>query len=406
MMPKKALLFLICFILVLQVLGLQAFNDEKQNKVYLLKIGDKKLREKTMAVSPGAIYSAKTGKAVSFGNMISEMKKSRFIYVGETHNSMPMHDIQFEIIKALSNAGKDICIGMEMFPVECQEVLNRWSCESLTKDDFIREIQWYIRWNFNFGFYEKIFDFAKKKKIPVYALNVPREIITKIRKKGWEALSEEEKKILPRPDLSNEEHRTLIRTIFESSDVPPQMKGRGLEMAFEGLYRAQSAWDETMAFYVMRASQIENKQVVVLTGSGHLLYNLGINRRVFEKNHMPFTTVVCMPMGSGEENVMVSRSLANFIWGIQEEKKPVFPSIGLSFKRFEGLKNLVINQKPMNGVAKHADFEKGDIILSVDGKNFTDINELRIYLAQFTWGDKVTFRILRNGSEQFVALNY
>jgi len=406
MPAKKSQLFLICFILVLQVLGLQAFNDEKQNKVYLLKIGNKKLREKTMAVSPEVIYSVKTGKAISFGNMISEMKKSRFIYVGETHNSMPMHDIQFKIIEALSNAGKNICIGMEMFPVECQEVLNRWSRGNLTKDDFIREIQWYIRWNFNFGYYEEIFDFAKKKKIPIYALNVPRDIITKIRTKGWEALSEEEKNMLPKPDISNKEHRTLIRTIFESSDLPPQMKGKGLEMAFEGLYRAQSAWDETMAFYAMRASQIENKQMVVLAGSGHLLYNLGINRRVFEKNHMPFTTVVCVPVGSGEENVMVSRSLANFIWGIQEEEKPVFPSIGLSFKRFEGLENLVIAQKPMNGIAEHADFEKGDIILSVDGKNFTDINDLRIYLAQFTWGDKVTFRILRNGSEQIVALNY
>ncbi|MCK4264682.1 MAG: ChaN family lipoprotein, partial [Candidatus Aminicenantes bacterium] len=214
------------------------------------------------------------------------------------------------------------------------------------------------------------------------------------------------KKIVPRPDLSHEEHRMLIRTIFESTELPPQMKGRGLDMMFEGLYRAQSAWDEVMASNALRSSEIEDKRMVILAGSGHLLYNLGINRRAYEKSRLPFKTVICVAVPKEKESVQISRSLANYVWGIEEEDKPIFPSIGLRFKKFDGLENLVIERKPINGVSKNANFEKGDVILSVDREQFTDINELRIYLSGFTWNDEVRFCLLRSAKEIEVLLKF
>src|SRR3972149_10946977 len=131
----------------------------------------------------------------------------------------------------------------------------------------------------NYGYYEKIFDFARDNRIPIFGLNAPRDVITKIRMKGWEGLSDDEKSLLPRPDLSDQDHRTLIRTIFESSEVPHAMKGEGLEKMFEGLYGAQSAWDEVMAANAIRGGEQEGRKMVVLAGSGHLLFNLGISQR-------------------------------------------------------------------------------------------------------------------------------
>jgi len=390
------------FILFCLFIGIRVYGVEDES--LLLKIGNPKLKNKTMVIFPGNIYSARTGEVISFSEMIAEMKSSRFIYVGETHNSLSIHEIQFKVIEALSGKGKLPCIGMEMFPINFQDVLNKWSLGILTGEKFIREIQWYITWNFNFGYYEQIFNLAKKRKISIYALNIPRSVIKKIRMKGWDSLSEEEQKLLPKPDLLNKEHRALIRKIFETSDIPPQMKGGFLDMAFEGLYRAQSAWDEAMAFYVCKAYRLENKPVVVLVGSGHLLYNLGINRRVFEKNSLPFSTLICVPVSKEKKSVLVSRSLANFVWGIPEEQRPAFPSVGLSLKNFKGLSNIVVSQNPVGGAAKDASFLKGDVILSVDGKVFSDINELRTYLARFRWGESVRFRVLRNGEEKELTL--
>lgn len=402
------------------MLSVSLFNgQEKEDKSLLLKIGDPKYKDKIIEISIKSNYSVKIGdipwssiysiekdRAIPFSEMIKEMRESRLIYIGESHNSLPMHDIQFRIIQALYKQDRNISIGLEMLPVDSQEVLNKWSLGILSTNEFIREARWYINWNFNFGFYKKIFEFAKENRIPLYALNVSRAIIRKIRMKGWEALSEEEKKIVPKPDLTNEDHRTLIRTIFESTEIPHQMKGKGLDMAFEGLYRAQSAWDEVMGFNTLRALKKDGRKMIVLAGSGHLLYNLGINRRAHEQSQLPFKTVISLPISKEKESVKVSRSLADYIWGFPEEERPAFPSVGLSFKKFNGLENLVVERKPIGGVSKGSDFKKGDIVLSVDGKAFKDINELRIYLAQFTWDDEVMFRLLRSAQEREVTLKF
>lgn len=384
----------------------QAHADEP-DPTLTLKIGNPKLKDKTMDVSLGAILAADTGAAVGFDRMIRDMRSSRLVYIGETHNCLPMHEIQFQVIRALYAQDRHLAIGLEMLPVTVQETLNKWSLGLLTKGEFIREVRWYVNWNFNFGFYEKIFEFAKDHRIPVYALNIPREIITKIRMKGWEALSEEERRFIPKaPDLTNKDHRTLIRTIFESSDIPHQMKGAGLDMMFEGLYRAQSAWDEVMAANSVRGTESEGRRMVVCAGSGHVLYNLGTNFRASEKNGQPFKTVVAVAIPPGKKSLKVSRSFGDYVFGIAEEAKPAFPTIGLSFKKVENLENLVLESKPADGAASRADFEKGDIILSVDGQAYDDINEVRTYLARFKCGDEVKFQLLRGGQIKEVSLKF
>ncbi len=393
--------FLLVTTLILTV-GLCIADEE--DKTLRLQIGAEALKDKVMAISPGKIYSAVKGDAIPFDLMIQEMADSRLVYVGETHNSLPMHQIQERIVQALYEQDRNLSVGLEMYPVTSQEVLNKWSLGILTENEFIREGRWYETWNLNFGFYEDIFKATKDHSIPLYALNVPREVISKVRMKGWEALSEEEKKMAPEPDLTNEDHRTLIRTIFESTELPHQMKGKGMEMAFEGLYRAQTTWDETMAFHALQALKKEEGRMVVLAGSGHLIYNLGINLRAYEESHLPFKTVVCVIIPRDKESVDVSRSLADYVWGLSEEERPAFPSIGLSFKKFDNLENLVVERKPFDGVAEGADFEQGDVVLSVEGKEFTDINELRIFLAKYGWGDQVKFRLLRDARQKDVVL--
>jgi uncharacterized iron-regulated protein len=383
--------------------GVWLSGQDKEDASLLLKIGDRRFREKTLDIIPGKIFSAQTGTPVTFDHMIGELAACRFVYIGESHNNQAMHDIQIEVIRALYAKDRSVAVGLEMYPVTAQEALAKWSLGLLSDDEFLAVGQWYVNWNFNFGYYRKIFEFSKDMKIPLRALNVPREIITKIRMAGWDALSEDQKKLVPPLDLSNSDHRRLIRTVFESSDLPPQMKGAGLDMVFEGLYRSQVAWDEAMAANALKAADVENRRVVVLAGSGHLLYNLGINLRVFDKSRQPGKTIICVSVPAAK-SLKVSRSLADFIWGIPEEQRPAYPEIGLAFKKFGGLENLVVERKPIDGAASAADFDKGDIILAVDGKPYSDINALRMYLAKLGWDQEVRFRTLRAGQEKEVVL--
>jgi uncharacterized iron-regulated protein len=377
---------------------------DRPDATLTLKIGNPKLKDKVMEVAAGDILAGATGAAVGFERMIQEMMAARIVHVGETHDAMAMHEIEFQVIRALYARDKHLAIGLEMVPVTLQETLNKWTSGVLTKDEFLREIRWYVTWNFNFGYYEKIFDFAREHRLPIYALNAPREVITKIRMRGWDALSEEEKAYFPgTPDVSNQDHRTLIRAVFESSDIPEAMKGPGLDSVFEGLYRSQSAWDEVMGANAVRAAEAEGRRVVVCVGSGHLLYNLGLNRRAYERSKLPFKTVVAVEVPDGKKGLAVSRAIADFVFGLAAEKKKAFPTIGLSFKKIENLENLVIDPKPTEGVGGRSGFEKGDVVLSVDGKATTDINELRMALAKLACGDEAKFKVLRAGAVKDVS---
>ena len=370
-----------------------------------LEIGDPKLKGKTMEVGVGAILAGASGAKVDFERLVRDLMTARIVHVGETHDAMAMHEIEFQVIRALYARDRHLAIGLEMVPVTLQETLNKWTAGILAKEDFLREIRWYVTWNFNFGYYEKIFDFAREHRLPVYALNAPREVISKIRMRGWDALNDEEKAYFPGPpDVTNRDHRTLIRAVFESSDLPAAMKGPGLDSVFEGLYRSQSAWDEVMGANAVRAAEAEGRRVVVCVGSGHLLYNLGLNRRAYERSKLPFKTVIAVEVPAGRKSVTVSRAISDYVFGLAEEEKKAFPAIGLGLKKIDGLENLVVDPKPTDGVAGRAAFEKGDVVLSVDGKAYTDINELRMALAGLKCGDGIVFKVLRAGAVKDVRL--
>jgi len=197
-----------------------------------------------------------------------------------------------------------------------------------------------------------------------------------------------------------------MRAIFAAMEMPAAMKGAGMDMMFEGLYRGQSAWDTVMGANAVKVREADGRKVVVLVGSGHLLYNLGLNRRAGEMSRLPGKTVVAVEIPKGTASITVSRTLADYIVGIEEEERPAFPSIGLAFKKFPDLDNLVIDGKPIDGVARGKDFEKGDVVLSVDGRRFADSDELRIHLAGIAWGGEATFKLLRAGVEKTVVLKF
>jgi uncharacterized iron-regulated protein len=379
-------------------------QEESDTSTLRLNLGNPKYKDKSLQITADTIFSARTGLPMEYPEMVQELARARLVYVGESHNSLAMHTIQAGIIRSLYEQDPSFTIGMEMFTSRRQEHLNKWSAGLLTEKEFIRDAQWYVAWNFNFKYYADIFDAAKSLRIPIHGLNAPREIISKLRMRGWDALSSEEKAMVPNPDVSHEEHRAYIRSIFEDMDMPAAMKGPGLDKVFDGLYRAQSAWDEVMADNILKSLAYTQRKMVVLAGSGHLMYNLGINRRAFEESGWPYKTVVCVEVPKDRKSLEVTRSLGDYIWGLPSEERPAYPSIGLSLKKFDGLINPVVDRKPFNGVALDAGFEKGDVILSVENHKSGDINSLRSFLAHFTWGDTIEFTVLRDAQPKTIQV--
>jgi S1-C subfamily serine protease len=144
---------------------------------------------------------------------------------------------------------------------------------------------------------------------------------------------------------------------------------------------------------VIRAAEGFDGIVVAIAGSGHLSYNLGINRRVFEKRPVPFATVLAV-FDEGEGRTRAVRSLAHYFWGVPYDLEPAFyPGFGFRVAEREG--KLLAGMVMPGSLAQKAGLKNGDRIVSLDGDTVSDVSTLFIRLSEKKWGDAAILGIER-----------
>lgn len=262
------------------------------------------IKDTSESVEAGTIISAKTGGPVTFDELMQDINRSQIVYIGEQHANQAHHDIQLKIIKDVFKNNPAMRVGMEMFDRSYQEVLELWSGGVLEEDAFLRKVQWYANWRYDFALYRDILLFIKENRIKIIALNIPSYIPARIRVGGLENLSDFDRQYLPKEiDTSNTAHRDYVKEVFEQH----HFKGR---VKFDDFYMAQCVWDEVMAESL--ASNLGTTQVVVLAGNGHIRFKYGIPDRAFRRTGVPFRTIYLAPVG--EE---VELGVADYIWVTQ-----------------------------------------------------------------------------------------
>lgn len=111
-----------------------------------------------------------------------------------------------------------------------------------------------------------------------------------------------------------------------------------------------------------------------------------------------------MPMmpgtGSMEDlpHKIIVRSLADFFWGVPEEKQEKYPSFGLSVNEKKD-RGFELKRVLPESIAEEQGFQKGDIILAIDNNTFSTMNQLKKYLSLKNWNEEITFKFLREGKE-------
>jgi uncharacterized iron-regulated protein len=259
------------------------------------------IKDTSTAVEPGTIISAKTGKAVTFDELMKDLNSCQIIFVGEKHAIRSHHDIQLKIIQAVFKKHRSMEVGMEMFDRSYQPVLDLWSAGVLDEETFLRKVQWYANWRYDYSLYKDIMLFIKKNRIKIVALNIPVYIPARIRVGGIDNLSDSDKQYLPKEiDTTNTAHRNFAEQIFRQHHFDSSVK-------FDDFYMAQCVWDEIMAESI--ASNLGEKTIVVLAGNGHIQYKYGIPDRTFRRTGDPFRTVYLA--SAGDE---IELGVGDYIW--------------------------------------------------------------------------------------------
>ncbi|HWM89241.1 MAG TPA: ChaN family lipoprotein [Thermoanaerobaculia bacterium] len=397
---------------------LLAFPLAAEDPSLHLAIGDPARKDREAPVVLDGITDAGTGEVLAPSELAPRLSGVRLLLVGESHTDADFHQVQLRVIEELHRAGRPVLIGLEMFPYTEQRYLDQWIDGLLTEEGFVRLSRWYKSWGYNWGYYRDIFLFARDRGIRMFAVNAPREAITAVRQKGFDALSPEEAAHLPRQmDTTSQEHRTLIRSFFGGDD--PLHGGMSPEQ-FEAMYTAQSTWDATMGHNAVKAlrehgapgSVMPGSVMVLLAGSGHVAYGLGIQRQVatgFEKEFGGrIAALIPVPVrdDDGDPVDKVQASYADFVWGVPPESDPVWPGLGLSTGMGEGEAARKVLFVTKGSAADKAGFQTGDLLLTFDGTPVMDKEVFNRLLAGKRWGDTAVFTVKRGEETRTLTVSF
>lgn len=194
--------------------------------------------------------------------VLERISSARIVFIGEFHDRRTHHDLQLSLIRLLNERGTRIALGLEMFSIEGQTVLDHWVAGKIPLEDFV---DYYRRhWTIDWEEYGPILRYARNERIPVVGLNAPQDLVMKVSRSGWGSLSDADRARLPlgvTPAITPS-YRSFIGEAFGSHGMAP---GR-----FQSFAEAQGLRNNTMALTIRQMLRTHpDRKLIVITGMGH-----------------------------------------------------------------------------------------------------------------------------------------
>ena len=314
---------------------------------------------------------------------MKQLEDARVVLVGETHTRYDHHLVQLEILRHLHEASPNLALGVEWFQQPYQQHLDDYIAGTISDSEMLHLTEYFSRWRYNYRLYQPIMQFARENKIPVIALNAPRELIKALASKDFDDLPEELKAQLPSSyDWSDKDYEQRIREVFE---LHPEYNGE-----FENFLRSQLTWDESMAERaVLYLEENPDSNMLILAGSGHISHGSGIPNRIKRRIDADIRTVLVT-----DDHLPVSQDIADFlVISVEQTLRPT-GLIGAILDT-EG-KLLTIKGFSHSSAVKDAGVQKGAVIIGVDDEAVESFSDFKLAIMNKTAGDSITLHYLQN----------
>jgi uncharacterized iron-regulated protein len=368
-------------------------------------IGDPARKDTEVKLVLDGVVDTATGETVSPAEMAARLADVGLMFIGESHTSIEYHRVQLRVIQELNKAGREVMIGLEMFPYTQQAALDKWIDGDQSEQAFVDEAEWYKYWGYNWEYYREIFVYARENGLRMYGVNTPRDVVSAVRKKGFKNLTPEEAEHIPHRVMPvTDDQRALYKSFFDPNDALHMSEDR-----LEGMLRAQTTWDATMGWNALQAllkDGGDNAIMVVLIGSGHVTYGLGAERQTAPYYDGDIASLIPVQVADddGVPVETVRASYTNFLWGLPKEDFEIYPSFGASLMGKIGTEPTKIIQLSEGSVAERAGIKIGDVLLSLAGEAVNSGVDLRRIVSGLRWGDVSLARISRDGEEQDIVV--
>lgn len=344
----------------------------------------------------------KTKKQISAEDVIKKAVGKKVILLGEDHDSAEHHRWQLSMIAQAYAMNPKMAIGFEMFPRAVQPILDDWVAGELSESELLKKTKWNQVWNYNPAYYMPMFHFARMNRIPMYALNIPREYISEVAENGWDALSDNTKEMIGKPAPATADYRAMM------SEIYIQHQPQGGEYSMENIANAepevsyfiqgQLAWDRAMAGAIETALKREDVSMFVgVMGAGHIIPEMGVPYQLSSLGIR--SSISLMPWDDTMPCEEFENEIAHYVFGV--DKLDPHGTQGPKNKARLGVylevaeSGVQISKVVEGSIAEAAGLKKDDIIIEIAGKPASEVSDVVWAVRSMPPGAWLPIKVLR-----------
>jgi uncharacterized iron-regulated protein len=233
------------------------------------------------AYVPQRVYDTRRATFADFEMMTADLARADVILIGEQHDDPNTHRLELAILEGLARRNVAVTLSLEMFERDVQGSVDTYVGGSSAEDEFLKQSRPWPRYATD---YRPLVEFARARRWPVVAANVPRRIaadVAKVGKPAVDSLNATDRP-LAAADLQCP-HDAYFDRFAEQMGGHQSSSASGADTTTERYYWAQCVKDETMAESIASAfAKLEGRPGVVVhvTGSFHSDFGEGTGERV------------------------------------------------------------------------------------------------------------------------------
>jgi len=363
---------------------------------------------------PEGQWVTNDGKSYDSTSIFHSLSKTKVVLLGEDHDNPEHHRWQLHTMAALYALEPNMGLGFEAFPRSTQKILDQWVAGELTEKAFLDAVDWNKIWRFNKNDYMPMFHFARMNRIPMYALNVDRGLVSRVGDVGWENVREKDREGVSKPADPSQDYIDVLAQVFaqhmpkhahaaKEGDAPElsddDIKGILGKASFQRFSQGQLLWDRAMAEILYAGIKKKNHSLMVgVLGAGHIMGNYGVPHQLNAmglksiKALMPWDgTIACQQLRDGAVDIA---------FGIVEISRDEMdaelekPRLGIYLEHNEGVR---VSRVMPKSVAEKTGLKTGDRITLIAGKSVDRVSDVVEAVQATAFGTWLPMTVNREG---------